>query len=522
MTPATWSTSDLEPDDTGSLGRPQPALVSLHFLRAALGRRRIALVLAALLGVLVAGGYLLVVPPVQRATVTLALAHDPQADPERAMATDLSLSTTRAVAQQVITTLQLSLTPEDLLETVVATPTTSDILTVTLEAPTGAESVRRLSVYADGYLSFRAEQLSAQSDLLVKGMNKRIDVLAELVDDLTEQIDELADSAADSAESELSDAVTRRAKIGAQIDVLQQSVQDAELRTTAVVAGSRVIDTPAVVPHTRVRTIALALASGLVGGTVGGAGLILFLAITSTRLRRRVDVVTALGVPVIASVGRLAPLPARWRRLPGLRGRDARRADDRQRLARVIESFVPAAGRGGGLVVGCVESAAEIRYGLVAAALNLQARPATVRLVDLTADGGLAVALKALLPAEEGIRITLSRPRTIPALALDLSDLDTFGPEPGEPWAWGTNDVFLVLTDLTPSDGAEYLRSWSRRVVVAVTAGKSTAERLRTAGETIRAAGLELVGAILVRADAKDDSSGHPPRTTSAPVRDQW
>jgi capsular polysaccharide biosynthesis protein len=521
MNPASWAASDLDSDAAGAPGRPQPALVSLHFVRAALRRRRLALVLAAVLGLLAGGAYLALVPPVQRATVTLALAHDPQADPERAMATDLSLAGTRTVAQQVITQLRLTLTPEELLKTVTATPTTSDILTITLVADSRREAVRRLSSFTTGYLEFRSDQLSAQSNLMVKGMNRRIDALQEQVNDINADLE--SPSRNDSgSESEVADAVTRRAKIGTQIDVLQQSVQDANLRITAIVAGSRVIDQPAAVPTGGKRRIALTLASGLIGGAAVGVGLVLFVAITSDRLRRRLDVVTALGVPVIVSVGRLVPVPRPLHRLPVLRARDARRSEDRQRVARAIESLALLPGRGEGLAIGCVDNAVEVSYGLIAAALNLQSRETTVRLIDLTTDGVLTPALEALLPDDGGIKITVSRPRTAPSLVTDMSELDTLGPESGELWAWGPDDVFLTLADLAPSDGADHVRRWSSRMVIAVSAGNSSVERLWTVGELVRSAGLELLGAILLEADATDESSGNLRRTPVSRVRDEW
>ncbi len=518
MSRAPW-TAEVDQEEPGAAGRPQPALVSLHFIRAALRRRRVALILAAVLGLLAGGAFVTLVPPVQRATVTLALAHDPQSDPERAMATDLSLATTRTVAEQVITKLNLSMTVEDLLKTVTATPATTDILTISMVAPSRSEAVRRLSAFTTGYLAFRSTQLSTQSNLLVKGINRRIDVLERQFNDISDRIETLGNINTDDAASELSDAVTRRAKIGTQIDVLQQSVQEANLRITTIVAGSRVIDKPAAVPNGGKRRIALALATGLVGGAAVAIGLVLFVAITSDRLRRRADVATALGVPVLVSVGRLAPMPRLLAVLPRFRAREARRADDRQRMARALESAVPGPGRGRGLAVGAVDNAAEVRYGLVEAAMNLQAEERTVRLIDLTADGGLARAMEALLPTDEAVRITLSRPRTVPSLATDMSELDTFGPESGELWGWGPNDVFLTLTDLTPSDGADHVATWSSRVVVAVTAGKSSVERLWTAGELVRSAGLELFGTILFGADATDESSGNLKPRTGEPAR---
>ena len=69
-------------------------------------------------------------------------------------------------------------------------------------------------------------------------------------------------------------------------------------------------------------------------------------------------------------------------------------------------------------------------------------------------------------------------------------------------------DVPLVLADLDPSVGVDHLTAWTKRVVVVVTNGLSSAERVRTAADLIRAAGLELQFAVLLRADVTDESSG--------------
>ena len=70
------------------------------------------------------------------------------------------------------------------------------------------------------------------------------------------------------------------------------------------------------------------------------------------------------------------------------------------------------------------------------------------------------------------------------------------------------NDVTLVLADLDPSVGADHLKAWTDRVIVAVTAGRSSAERVRTAAELVRTAGLDLRVAVLLRTERTDDSSG--------------
>ena len=100
------------------------------------------------------------------------------------------------------------------------------------------------------------------------------------------------------------------------------------------------------------------------------------------------------------------------------------------------------------------------------------------------------------------------RPRGIPTLAGGAADLRAVGHEDGGPPQLDRNDVTLLLADLDPSVGAHHLKAWTDRVIIPVTAGRSSAERVMTAAELIRTAGLEMRVAVLLRAERTDDSSG--------------
>jgi uncharacterized protein involved in exopolysaccharide biosynthesis len=508
MIPATWNAPDIEDDDPSAPGRPLPTLVSLHFLRSALRRRWLACVLSAVLGLLVGAAFLVAFPAPHNAKAMLVLAHDPQADPSRAMSTDVSLLTSRTVAAQAVATLGLTMPADDFLKSLTTEPISSDLVSLTFSAPTDAEAVRRLEVLTSTYLDFRAEQLSVQANSFVDGMKQRIAELEDQVGDLSKRITELS-ATGESAASEVSDAISQRAQVNGQIATLQESVQDATLRNSSLVSSSRVIDHAAAETGGVKRRIVLTLASGLIGGAALGCGIVLFLAITSDRLRRRFDVAAALEVPVPVSVGRIAPLPRRWLWWPRLRELDARRADDRQRLAHAIEQELPLPGRWGRLAVACIDNADEFRFAMAKAAADLAAHGNGVILIDLTEHAGLDAAVADVMPDEIVDRPTVLRPQGVPALAAIPADLRPVGHE-DEEWdpAPGSTDVRLVLADLDPSVGADHLTAWTERVVIVVTAGLSSAERVRTAADLVRAAGLDLRFAALLRADSTDESSG--------------
>jgi len=100
------------------------------------------------------------------------------------------------------------------------------------------------------------------------------------------------------------------------------------------------------------------------------------------------------------------------------------------------------------------------------------------------------------------------RPDVVPSLTRGPSDLQAAD------WddvavAKARSGPTLVIADFDPAVGVDHLTAWSDRVVVAVTSGRSSVELVRTAGELVRVAGLELEHAVLLRAPRDDISSGY-------------
>jgi capsular polysaccharide biosynthesis protein len=506
MIPARSDVPDFDEEEQTSTARSVPTMVSFHFVRSALRRRWLVCALSALLGLLVAAGFLVAFPAVNDAKAVLVLAHESESDSSRANATDVSLLKTRTVASRTIASLGLTMTPDEFLKSVTVVPVSSELLELTLTGPSDAEAVRRLSALTSTYLQFRTEQLSAQTNALVDGMQQRIEKLNSDVATLSKRIDEL--SAAGSSNTEkLTDAVSQRAYIQGRIDALRESIEDAILQNRAIVSGSGVLDPAAAEVGGVKRRVALALASGLIGGLALGCGTVLFFAITSDRLRRRSDVAAALEVPVSVSVSRITPLPKRWLWLPHMRALNVRRTDERGRLAHAIEMELPIPRSSGQLAVLCLDNAEEVGLAVAAAATDLIADGRSVALLDLTKEGSLELNATHLT-TDSARKSVLLRPRGIPVLAASVSDLHAVGRENETAPSLELADVTVVLADLDPSIGADHLKAWTDRVIIAVTAGRSSAEMVMTAGDLARAAGLELRSAALLHTERTDDSSG--------------
>ena len=502
--------------DENSNERSYPTLLSLHFIHSALRRRWLVCVLSAVLGLLAATAFLVVSSQSHTAKTTLVLTHESDGgDTSLAMSTDVSLLQTRTVAAKTIENLGLTTTPEEFLKSVTAEPVSSELLSVTISAPSDAEAIRRLTTLNSVYLAFRGEQLTLQSNLLVAGMQQRIQELQSELAEQSRRIEQLA-AAGGSSDSQLGDSVEQRAYVQSQIDTLRQSVEDATLRNASIVSSSRVIDPPATDPGGLKRRIVLTLASGLIGGAALGCGTVLFFAIIS-RLRRRADVAAALEVPVPISVGKVTPVFRRWLWLPHLRTVDAGRTNERQRLARTIEMELPTPRRSGRLAVVCIDNADEVRFAVATAATNLAADGCSVALLDLTKEGRLGPKVVSTMAGSSASPVVL-RPHGIPTLASSAADFHVGGDHAEKAPSLSGTDVILVLADLDPSVGADYLVTWTDRVMIAVTSGRSSAEMVQTAADLVRTAGLELRIAALLHTERMDNSSGIAGFEAAVPV----
>ncbi len=289
-----WDVGNVAQESPGETVRPFAALVSFHFLRAAVRRKLALCVLSAIIGSLLGGAFLLVAPGRHTATSTLVLAHDSQVDPSRAMATDVGLLNTRTVAESAIQKLGEPLDPQDLLDSVAAVPPTSDVLELTLTAPSDTEAVSRLDAFTAAYLEFRAEQVSAQSDALLKGYTDRIRDLQSQIDELNQRIATLSGQGA-AGQDRLGDAITERSQLQNQISSVQESAGDVTLRRKALVAASRVVDVATVKPVNLLEHVVIAVVSGLIGGAALGIGGVVLHSILSDRLRLRFEVASASG-----------------------------------------------------------------------------------------------------------------------------------------------------------------------------------------------------------------------------------
>ncbi|MGN6576025.1 MAG: hypothetical protein ACTHKG_10065 [Nocardioides sp.] len=526
MSETSWRIEDLDQEPL-AVTSSSPALVTLHFLLTALKRRRRLWVGLGCSGLLLGLAWTLIAPPKSVGTVSLMLAHETSADPGLAMSTDVSLLQTRTLAAAVVEKLNLHMTPEEFQQTITGAAVTTDVLVLEVTGPDNATAVKRTRATSAAYLSFRASQLRSQLEALNRGYEKRLGALRAEAADLRREYSEL--DANTSADYERASAlVNRRVQVTNEIESIQRSINDATLKTNSIIDASYVLDPAASKPQpSRVRPLLLAMISGLIGGTAVGIGLVLTAALLSDRLRLRQEVALALGAPVRVGVGSLRP--KRFHRLRR-KHRDPSTALDLlvdaldQQVARPSRTRKSRPTRLALAIADNPEAGQLVMEHLVA---RLNAQGLSVVVFDLSTSG----ALKGLLTdgddqhdGEVGSGPTVHRPDRVPSLWHGPAVFPAATARPGTATAAAGSprpraDVELALVEVDPALGFEHLAAFVDEVVVLVTAGRSSAERLRTIGELIRAAGLRLPFALLVEAEQTDESLGLPPLETPWPTR---
>jgi capsular polysaccharide biosynthesis protein len=478
-------------------------------------RRRWRLLIAiplatALLGI----AYLVTVPAASQASATYILVQPPNTDPATGMATDVSFLQTRAVASDVVESLDLPMTPEDFGKSFVATPVTSNVLYVVLSAPDDAAAVERLSALTEAFLGFRTAQLQGQTKALTDGYQEQIDALSERVEALTKQYNSLDDAPVESAAAATANEVlVQRAQAQSEIEALQRKIEDANLTTQALVVASHVLDEPSVVPRSPLRRTVLVVASAVIGGVALGVGFVVVTALASSTLRRREDVARALDAPVRASVGRV-----RSHRVRRLLTRADRAKHNRDLIVHYLADHVAGPDAPSHVLLGCVGDPRAVRGIVLGAADRLAAAGVETLVVDLSRSGSIAKG-KAPKPTSEhgpgrsGLPTTL-RPEGIAGLARGPLLPDGRGrgarAPAGDPRypAWERASVTLTVVDLDPSMPMDTLPTWGTELVVIVEAGRATAEMLASSAALVARAGVDLSFALMFDADATDESYG--------------
>ena len=512
-----WVHDDLGGSDEYPLGEVTGGLASLRLLTTAIRRRVRLWCTTAAVGLLLCCAYYVISPPSFQASTSLLLRPGPYENVNVVQNDDQAMAVTRAVAALALQKLGLNEDPGTFLGSYTVVSVTDRVLKITVTAPSSAQAVQRANAVAAAFLDFRANDLRAAQELVLASLNQQVSQAQQQLNSINSQISQLSGSSSDKAQV----ARLNREKTSEESTLynLQQSVIGNQTviqpETSAAVNGSVVLDAAYPLPHSRIKPLLTIALEGLFGGLVLGIAIVVLQALVSDRLRRRDDVAQALGAAVGLSVRSVrGPWWAPWQaRRPATSDRDV------DRIAAHLGRLV--AGESGSIATLAVIPVDDMQVparSLTSLAVSLAKDHKRVVVADLCVG---APAAKLLGAGNPGVNsVTVQNTRLIVATP-EPDDVAPIGPRPRRspqsgrtPFAdavagvYASADILLTLTTLDPALGGEHLPTWAANAVAMVTTGRSSPERVHGVGEMIRLSGTRLVSAVLIGADAADESLG--------------
>lgn len=500
-----------------------PGLVSLGFITAAVRRSALFLFVMAVIGPIIGVGIYFKSPHPYQASASILLTHGPTEDLQTAAANNQAMAETRAVAGLAVQQLRLQQSVSNFLSTYSVTSVTDRVLNVTASAPSASQAELQASAVARAFLTFRANELQGQINLVLQSLNQQINQTKHHINSIGAQISQLSNQpTSPTQQSQISKMRAEQTNATNALATLQQDVvgeqTTAQPALTAALKGSQVLSVAAL-PRSHLKPLITYAVFGLIAGVVVGLAVVIIRAVVSDRLRRRDDIAYALDAPVKLSVTTLGAS----HRLPTLPRRAAKRDLDMRRVIAHLRSAVPRSTHGpAGLAIVAVENAPVVAQAVAALAVSYASQGEQVVAADLSAGTEIAHLLRVNGPgvhatSHNGANFTLVVPQGDDAAF--VGPLRTVTSAEGARQAgdalvasYTSADVLLTLATLDPALGGDHLATWATNAVVVVTAGRSSAVRIHGVGEMVRVAGMRLVSVVLIGADKSDESLGLTPR----------
>lgn len=499
-------------------GEAYPGLVSLGFIHGAIRRTAWMWCTLAIVGLLAGTAVFVLRPAGYLAETNLLLAEPPGATAGW-INDDQAIAQSRTVAGIAVRSLGLHESAASFAQAYTVVAPTDRVLQIMVKAPSQHDALREANALATAFLTFQERLLNSQEQLVDMALQQEVAAARHQLAQINAHIVELQAQPVSPHQQQQLQALQAQSRQGASALVqLRQTVDDsrasAKTDTATAINDSRVLDRAALVKQSVKRRLALYAGGGLLAGLALGLGIAILTAIVSNRLRRRDDVARALGAPVRLSIRKGSIKPRRLRRqgLASAQGAG---------LSRIVVHLgtVAAPARAGFAslaVVPADDAAVEVAaLSLTSLALSSAKQGLRVLLVDLYSG---APGARLLGVTEAGIgEVRVGNVPLVVAVP-DREDVQPPGPllagryDPGGDdrmaAACASAEIVLTLAQLDPALGGDYLAEWASSVVVVVTAGRSTAERIHAVGEMIRLAGIPQASAVLVGSDKRDESLG--------------
>lgn len=529
--PIFWPYGD--PANPGAPAAPalESALVNLGFLGSAIRRGKKIWLTMAILGLLIGCGLFASVHLSYSASVSILMSEDPQGE-IGGVSTEPLLAKNLKVATAAVKALGLPLTPEAFLGmysvTVINQSISTDtndtidevnspVLVIAATAKTAAQAESDANVIAEEFLKFRTQTLQGQVTASDAAAEQQVAEDRTAVASLQARISTVSAEPASTAQQEQlnslqSEKQTASSTLSAAETTAGSDKAARQLTVSGMISGTQILSSSvAALSSSRAMTAIEYIGSPFVGFLMVGLVIVAVGAVTSDRLRRRDDIAVALGAPVRLSVSaygggnRILPRPSAARR----------EAIDVRRIVGYLASVLKAqTHRPITLVIIAVDNGPAV-IGLVKALAAALAREGKrVAVADLS-DHMLA---RDLGEGEPGVHKTrvhgVGMLLVVPEMGRELETgplgrtESSSAAQGAVDVAYASADVFLVVTSLDPARGGSYIATWAREAVVVVTAGASPSVKIQSAGEMLRASGVNVISAIVLGVDKEDDSLG--------------
>ena len=487
------------PDEDAALG----PMIGLRSLMATLRRRRRVWLTTGLLGLLIGASLPLVIPHKYSAVTVLYLSQPAGSNATQAVADDVSLLQTQAVAEQAISTGHLHTTPSALLSHYSGLAVSGNLMSIKFNGTSKAGAVSGARDVAQAFLTVQARELALQTNVLVHGLRSQISNVNAAISNLNHSINDLSGAAANQeTTNQLADLVNERSADESQVSQLQDQVQQAQLSAQSADRVSHVLDPAALPPVSTKKAFLVDALSGLIVGLAVGIAALIFSSLLSERAVDRSTVAETLGAPVELSLGKYrSPRLMRRRRLSRqLREPTPTLSMIERRLRGHLESAP-----GSALAVVTVGAAEPAALAVGAFALALSSEGHRVVVVD-AADGRHLASILGLTPAANTMETYVLPAEGGPPIRVLVAPQDPAQmaekPPPDDA------DALLVVATLDAAFGAEHLAPWVTDAVMILPARGVTLTRMSVSRQMLREAGISLRSAILLDSDPQDESSG--------------
>lgn len=478
-------------------------MIGLRSLLSTIRRNRRVWLVTGLVGLIVGASLHLVVPHKYSAVTDLYLAVPAGSDATQAMANNVSLLQTEAVAQKAAALGQLHMSPSALLSNYSGLSLSGNLMSIKYSGSSQAEAVSGARDVARAFLAVQAQELRLQTDVLVRGLRSQITSANAAIADLNTKISNLSAAApSEQTANQLTALVNQRGSDATQVTQLQGQVQQALQNEQSANSVSHVLDPAALVPASTKKVILVDALSGLVVGLAVGLAAVIFSSLLSERAPGRSTVVATLGAPVEMSLGPYrAPHVMRRRRL-------SRQLADPSPPLRMIERRLRGqleSAPGSAMAVVTVGTPEPAALAIGALALALSSEGHRVVVVDAADNRPLAsiLGLKANPQTMETFELAGAEGPPVRVLVAPEDPAQMAQKPPPD-----DADALLVLASLDAAFGAEHLAPWVTDAVMILSPRGVSLARMGVSREMLHEAGISLRSVILLGSDPDDDSSG--------------